>query len=441
MIRRILAAVIPWTLASAALAADAVVSVERNEADSATAEYKFSTIASPSRTDAACSAKIGILSGQVDANSGRSRRLIDGVGARSKDDPENNFFFTAGRSTRPRRLLMTLSGPTDIQAIHTYSWHPDVRGPQVYTVFGDGGNDTVEVPKSAEQEPAAAGWKKIAAVNTSTTVNEVGGQYAVRIAGPQGSLGQHQRLLFDIRTTSDNSPSASTFFSEIDVLDGKEHQPPPAAASEIDWFDIGDRYRIGFDTSEAPDLKPWVDAKLKPVCATWYPKIVELLPSENYAAPEKFTITFREEMDGVAFCSGTSINCAARWYRTQLEKEALGSVVHEMVHVVQQYPRSRNAEKPGWLVEGLADYVRWHRYEPASARRRLNPQTVKYTDSYHVTGAFLAYVADQKGTDVITKLNAALRNGTYTANTWKELAGAPIEELWAEFVKTLKPKE
>src|SRR5438477_11099507 len=39
---------------------------------------------------------------------------------------------------------------------------------------------------------------------------------------------------------------------------------------------------ITFDYSAAPDLKEWVETKLKPTCLEWYPKIVALLPSDNY---------------------------------------------------------------------------------------------------------------------------------------------------------------
>jgi hypothetical protein len=32
-----------------------------------------------------------------------------------------------------------------------------------------------------------------------------------------------------------------------------------------------------------------------------------------------------------------------------------GVLTHEMMHIVQSYPDGQ----PGWLVEGIADYVRW----------------------------------------------------------------------------------
>ncbi len=217
-------------------------------------------------------------------------------------------------------------------------------------------------------------------------------------------------------------------------------QTAAPSIGKLDWLTIGDRYRIGFDTSETPDLKPWVDEKLKPVCATWYPKIVDLLPSEGFHAPETFTITFHEDMEGVAHCRGTSIHCAARWYRQQLDREGLGSIVHEMVHVVQQYGRHRGQRNPGWLVEGLADYIRWHLYEPASARRKIDPARAKYTDSYHVTGAFLAWLVETKGPEVIPRLNAAMRQGTFQPESWESIAGAGVDTLWADYVKTLGPR-
>lgn len=129
------------------------------------------------------------------------------------------------------------------------------------------------------------------------------------------------------------------------------------------------KYEIVFDTSETPELRPWVDAALRPVCQKWYPRIVAMLPSEGYTAPRRFTVTFRKEMKGVAYTTGTRIVCAADWFGKNLKGEAAGAVVHEMVHVVQQYRQVKGGNRnPGWLVEGMADYIRWFKYEPPSLR-------------------------------------------------------------------------
>jgi len=54
----------------------------------------------------------------------------------------------------------------------------------------------------------------------------------------------------------------------------------------------------------------------------------------------------------------------------------------------------RGRGNPGWLVEGIADYIRWFKSEPESQRPRPNPAKAKYTDSYRTTAAFLNYVEE-----------------------------------------------
>ncbi|MEX0585051.1 MAG: basic secretory protein-like protein, partial [Pirellulales bacterium] len=212
--------------------------------------------------------------------------------------------------------------------------------------------------------------------------------------------------------------------------------PKPA---ELDVLKVADKYEIAFDTSQTPELKEWVEKKLKPTCATWYPKIVELLPSEGVTAPRRFTIVFHKDMRGVANTGGRQINCAGPWFLKNLEGEAVGAVVHEMVHVVQQYGRSRGGGRsPGWMVEGVADYVRWFLYEPEDKRPRPNPARARYTDSYRTTAAFLNYVVDKHDKELIKKFNAAMRQGNYSDDKWKEYTGKTLDELWADYIETLK---
>ena len=129
-------------------------------------------------------------------------------------------------------------------------------------------------------------------------------------------------------------------------------------------------YRFTVDTTEAPDLTEWAHTQLIPVMTEWYPRIVGMLPGENFTAPKTFSITFEEKYKGVAATAGTRIFCNPAWYRTQLKGEALGSLVHELVHVAQQYRRGR---PPGWLGEGIPDYIRWYLYEPQSKGCEIPP--------------------------------------------------------------------
>jgi hypothetical protein len=402
--------------------------------ESASVEFKFPEVPSPSASDAATAAVISIVGGREDSNSGGVAALNDGALPEQDDQPQRNFFF--GPSSLGGRLLIALQEPTDVQQINTYSWHPDVRAPQVYRLYGDGGDSQLAVPRR-RRTLADSGWVLLAKVDTRSKDAKPGGQVGVSLTGKEGaSLGRHGRLLLEIQGTDEENREGQTFFSEIDVVDGKEHEPLPR---EIESITIQDKYRITFETTETPELKGWVQTKLIPVCITWYPKIVEMFPSDGYTAPTKFTVTFHRGMDGVAYCSGTDIHCAGPWFNQNRETEAVGAVVHEMVHVVQQYGRARGGKpNPGWLVEGVADYVRWSLYEPPEVRTRPNPDRAKYTDSYRVTGAFLAWVVETHGADAVKTLNTAMREGDYSEDLWKTIGGKSLDDLWSDYIDSLR---
>lgn len=111
----------------------------------------------------------------------------------------------------------------------------------------------------------------------------------------------------------------------------------------------------------------------------------------------------------------------------------LGMIVHEMVHVVQAYPRY----DPGWLVEGIADYVRWFFYEPVSKRPHPNPKKATARDAYQTTAAFLYWAANKYNQDLVPKLNEALRANRYEEGMFKDLTGKTLDELnteWRDFL-------
>ncbi len=200
-------------------------------------------------------------------------------------------------------------------------------------------------------------------------------------------------------------------------------------------------------TSRAPDLTEWATNKLAPVLLAWYPKIVALLPSEGFQAPARFRVILRPGR-GVADTAGTRVTAYAPWIRRELNGQAIGSVVHECVHVVQQYGEGRRdnphpAQNPGYLVEGMADYVRWYLYEPQSngaeiSRRGL--ERANYDGSYRVTANFLNWVATKYDKDIIPRLNAAMREGHYGASLWTKATGKTVEQLNLEWKDGLKKK-
>jgi hypothetical protein len=409
---------------------------ERNEPGTATSKFKFKKIPSPSRTDAAANASFSIIGSRQDPNGAGVRVLHDGQAPGNNDEPSANFFFTQG--AKGGRILLDLGKPTAVKQINTYSWHSQSRGPQVYKLYAAAGSEKgLNAKPQKNVTPDQAGWKLLASVDTRPKQGSPGGQYGVSVSDTAGkTIGTFRYLLFDVSQTQNQDIFGNTFFSEIDVDDGKSHKPPPTPKPET--VSIADGCEMILDYTQMPELKDWINASLKPVCVKWYPIIVKMLAAKGIDAPKRFSITFRPNMRGVAATGGTRIYCAGRWFKQNLQGEAVGAVVHEMVHVAQQYRPVRGGRRnPSWMVEGLADYIRWFCYEPKSKRPRVNPARAKYTDSYRTTAAFMNYAVENYDKDIVRKFNAAMRQGKYAPELWKKYTGKTIDELWAEFIKTL----
>jgi hypothetical protein len=167
--------------------------------------------------DAAAKGKVTIVDGELDGNSGAVNAVIDGLWPRDEDEPGANFFFneqlTGGRFAIDLTRLVTIS------QINSYSWHPNTRGPQVYTVYASTGADPkFNAAPRADVDPATVGWVKIASVDTRPSTGEPGGQYGVSISAKSGNLGAYRYLLFDCSATEMSDSWGNTFYSEIDVI-------------------------------------------------------------------------------------------------------------------------------------------------------------------------------------------------------------------------------
>ena len=416
--------------------ADVRVAWERNEADAATRDFRFKSVPPPSADDAANEAKVAILEGRGDVNGRGVTALRDGRLPANADDPGESFFFAP--RTDGGRILIDLGSARRVTRVNTYSWHAGPRGPQVYKLYAaDGAAEGFRAKPANGADPVKAGWTLLASVDTRPKTHSPGGQYGVSVHDPNaGSLGSVRYLLLDVSRTGAHAMFDNTFFSEIDVCDGRKHAPATMPAGRT--VAKAGEAEILFDYAEVPELKEWVESSLAPVCTAWYPRIVKMLPGEGYTAPRRLSVTFRRDMRGVAATGGTRVYCAAAWFKRNLEGEAIGAVVHELVHVVQQYRRVRGGRpNPGWMVEGIADYIRWFLYEPKSKRPRPNPARAKYTDSYRTTAAFLNYVTETHDKEIVRKLNDAMRRGRYTPDLWKQYTGKTAEALWTDYVKTL----
>jgi len=418
------------------------VVVVRSDASESKAAPSRQVAPPPSATDAAKDAKIVIVDGIRDENGGGVEKLIDGNVPSQPDQPAENFFFASGNSGG--RLLIDLGESIMIDQVNTYSRHPTTRGPQVYNLYASDGLDNgFQLEPKRKTDPKKVGWTLIADVDTRRMESDPGGKYGVSIFDSDGPVGEFRYLLFDMYRTENDDPFGNTFYSEIDVV--ASSVTPSDAPARVSSYTTSAGQKFTVDTSKSPALTEWADKELAPVVKEWYPKIANLLCGEGSTAPNSFDITFTPTMRGIAATGGTHIRCGEKWFRRNLQGEAKGAVVHELVHVVQQYKWPRQAEgtqtpPPGWLVEGIADYVRWFNYEPQSRGAEIrSPQAaaVRYDDSYRVSANFLNWVAERYDANIVKKLNAALREGQYREELWSEWTGKPVEELGKEWKLTI----
>jgi len=194
------------------------ITIDHNTGTAINPEFKFKSVPSPSRDDAATKARVLMVDGEADGNSAGIEALIDGVLPTSDDQPRRNFFITAGSGGA--RLLIDLGRVIEVAQINSYSWHPNSRAPQVYRVWASDGSDSkfIADPK-ANVDPRNVGWQVLATVDTrSDDADKDGGQFGVSITDPRGSLGRVRYLLFDCYVTEVADNFGNTFYSEIDVV-------------------------------------------------------------------------------------------------------------------------------------------------------------------------------------------------------------------------------
>jgi hypothetical protein len=432
--RAIVAMAVSISIFCTAASAQITPVVARLDPAHASADFKLPGVPVPSANDAAAGRKFVIVDGNQDENGGNAEVLTDGRVPDGQDDPQDNFFFASG--TDGGRLRLDLGSVIDVRQVNSYSWHANTRAPQVYKLYAPQGraeNFNVAPPRGVD--PASCGWKLLASVDTRLANGNAGGEYGVSIGDGTKVIAHCGSLLFDVFATEHDDSFGNTFYSEIDVIGGDEMLKPAAAVAPDTQFTFGlhSEYRVAIDTREAPQLKTWAD-HLEPVIREWYPKLVMSLPSDGYVPTPKFRIVFNNK-PGVAYTSGTVIVCSAKWFTEHPDDQ--GALVHEMVHMAQQYRRGGN---PSWLVEGIADYFRWFVYEPPSMQPHPNLSTAHYTDSYRTTAAFLNYVVQNVDKDLVVQMNTAMREGKYSADLWKHYTGKTADELWNGYVNSALPQ-
>jgi hypothetical protein len=432
------------------------ITMDRNSNDEAGPAFKFQHVPPPSKNDSGTGAKFTVIDGDGDAAGGDLSRLNDGALPKEEDSPGDNFFFAAG--TDGGRVLVDLNHAIEIKQVNTYSWHPSDRGPQVYELYAsDGSSADFNAHPGNGKDPATCGWELKGKVDTRKLSDNAGGQYGVSVSDSSGTLGKYRYLLFVIHETENNDTFGNTFYSEVDIV-GKDDPAPVASGphddslNSITVMSTDGKCKITIQTSDDQALRDWAKDKLAPAMAEWYPKLVAMLPSPDFKPATNISVVIKPGR-GVAETGGRRISANATWLKGEINRQATGSLIHEEVHVIQAYGGARrnnpNATRnPGWLVEGIADYIRFYRFEPEMHGADIRERAIAnahYDGSYRVTANFLNWTSEKYDKDLVVKLNAAMREGNYSKEIWKTSTGKTLEELgdeWkADLQKNVKPKQ
>ncbi len=191
--------------------------------------------------------------------------------------------------------------------------------------------------------------------------------------------------------------------------------------------------RFVLEISNVPDRaksKKWGVAA-KELCEEWFPVLCKFLSTEGWAPPEVVKIVIKTDMQVPGSTTGSTISVSDSFITKH--PDDFGMVIHELVHVVQGYPNSHKGA--GWLVEGIADYCRYWKYESERPRHKIG-ENATYRDGYSTAASFLAWIVWKYDRRTVRRLDAALRKGNYDDALFRKITGKDLPELWEEFTKS-----
>lgn len=162
---------------------------------------------------------------------------------------------------------------------------------------------------------------------------------------------------------------------------------------------------------------------------TVYPK---LLNDFNPNAKKKMYFIIDPTYDGAAYAWGEVVVFGFKYMEGNPKDGDV--VVHETMHHIQQ---DYKGSVPGWLVEGIADNVRYHYGidEPDPWTLQDYKPEHNYDGSYGITGRFLLWIETHKNKNFVKELNNALINGTNYNDFFMQSLGKNIQDVWKEYAQ------
>ena len=192
----------------------------------------------------------------------------------------------------------------------------------------------------------------------------------------------------------------------------------------------GEKLKFKLQNPVTKEEKEFFYKKIAPECRKHYKAICAAFGEKVKERTVK--IVFKK-MKAPAAVAGQTIFINFE-YATKHPKD-LGCYVHELAHIVQDY----RGAKPWWMVEGLADYVRFAVCYKNLRALGINNRS-HYTNGYRATGRFLHWLVDKKDKKAVLKIHGLLKKKKFTKESMKDLFGKDIDSLWAEFTADILKK-
>ncbi|SEM64623.1 Peptidase [bacterium A37T11] len=206
-----------------------------------------------------------------------------------------------------------------------------------------------------------------------------------------------------------------------------------------DWDEIDTAGIISADTTQkkgfklivinkSPGFSQTTINRLKETFYNVYPKEVK---TYNKNSLKEVVFLIDPAYDGVAATAGKTVRYNPQWLIKN--PEDIDVVTHEVMHIVQGYG---GGSGPGWVTEGIADYVRYRfGVNNDAAKWSLTPfkDTQSYTNAYRITARFLVWIEKKYNKNFVIKLDKAMRDHTYNDDIWKLNGGKTLNELWSAY--------
>ncbi|RYF24031.1 MULTISPECIES: basic secretory family protein [Pedobacter] len=188
-------------------------------------------------------------------------------------------------------------------------------------------------------------------------------------------------------------------------------------------------YKLTF-ISKDPNLDATVRQNLLDTYFEIYPTLVKTF---NNKSTKDVLFVVDTAYKAVAEASGNRILFSAGYMKAH--PTDIDVVTHETMHIVQGYGYSAG---PVWLTEGIADYVRYkYGVDNVGSKWSLpafnNKQS--YTNSYRITARFFAWLEQNVKSGLIATLDQQLRAHQFTGESWANLTGKTIDQLWEDYSK------